>query len=159
MLRSLTDWLMPDLCFLTHYCLSCSDRARVVGGLPDVVAIQEGKVRSLYTLGTACQLPLKLVESGHINPPLNLAFLLVPEPDWKRLGRAHAWGVLDEEREGAGVRRALQTQVRAREIRQHHDRRRHHGGLWQIRPAGQEQVRHRGRRVHRQRLQPGGRGE
>lgn len=25
-------------------CLSCLDRARVVGGLPDVVAIQEGKV-------------------------------------------------------------------------------------------------------------------
>lgn len=38
---------MVDICILAHYCISCLDRARVVGGLPDVVAIQEGKVNKL----------------------------------------------------------------------------------------------------------------
>ncbi|KAI3374803.1 hypothetical protein L3Q82_021358, partial [Scortum barcoo] len=31
----------------THSCISCLDRARVIGGLPDVVAIQEGKSLNL----------------------------------------------------------------------------------------------------------------
>lgn len=39
-------WMMVDVCDLAHSFISCSDRARVVGGLPDVVAIQEGKVNS-----------------------------------------------------------------------------------------------------------------
>lgn len=47
MLHRLTDCQMVDICFLAHSCISCSDRARVVGGLPDVVAIQEGKVNKL----------------------------------------------------------------------------------------------------------------
>uniref|UniRef100_A0A8C4I3S6 Myomesin 1a (skelemin) n=1 Tax=Dicentrarchus labrax TaxID=13489 RepID=A0A8C4I3S6_DICLA len=36
-----------DIYVLAHSCLSCLDRARVVGGLPDVVAIQEGKSLNL----------------------------------------------------------------------------------------------------------------
>lgn len=37
--------------FDTCTCISCLDRARVVGGLPDVVAIQEGKVnKQFFTL-------------------------------------------------------------------------------------------------------------
>uniref|UniRef100_A0A3Q2ZGR0 Myomesin 1a (skelemin) n=1 Tax=Kryptolebias marmoratus TaxID=37003 RepID=A0A3Q2ZGR0_KRYMA len=32
---------------LAHSCISCLDRARVIGGLPDVVAIQEGKSLNL----------------------------------------------------------------------------------------------------------------
>lgn len=84
---------------------------------------------------------------------------IVPEPDRQCLGWACTRGVLDKERQGAGVWRALQTQVRAREVCQHHNRCRHHGRLWQIRPPGQEQVRNRSWRVHRQRLQPRGWGE
>lgn len=38
--RQRFELMMDDCCF------SCSDRARVVGGLPDVVAIQEGKVNN-----------------------------------------------------------------------------------------------------------------
>lgn len=36
---------MTDIFSLAN-CASCLDRARVVGGLPDVVAIQEGKVNN-----------------------------------------------------------------------------------------------------------------
>lgn len=88
-----------------------------------------------------------------------LSFPSVPEPDWECVGRAHTRGLLDEERQGARFRRALQTQVRARQVRQHHNRGGHHGRLWQIRSGGQEQVWQGGRRVHRERVQPRGRGE
>lgn len=40
------SWLMVDGDFMGHSCPSRLDRARVVGGLPDVVAIQEGKVNT-----------------------------------------------------------------------------------------------------------------
>lgn len=43
---------------LAHSCISCSDRARVVGGLPDVVAIQEGKVKAFLLSATMSQSPL-----------------------------------------------------------------------------------------------------
>lgn len=42
----MTDMDWTGIHVLVHSCISCLDRARVVGGLPDVVAIQEGKVNN-----------------------------------------------------------------------------------------------------------------
>uniref|UniRef100_A0A672ZBT1 Myomesin 1a (skelemin) n=1 Tax=Sphaeramia orbicularis TaxID=375764 RepID=A0A672ZBT1_9TELE len=43
----LTGKAWEEFLFVVDSCFSCSDRARVVGGLPDVVAIQEGKSLNL----------------------------------------------------------------------------------------------------------------
>lgn len=79
------------------------------------------------------------------------------EPHWQRMGRPSAWSQLGEEWQRAGTRRSHQAQVWARQVRQHHHRGSQFDRLRQVRPAGEEQVRHRGWRVHRQRLHTRGR--
>ncbi len=101
---------LTDICFSAHSCISCLDRARVVGGLPDVVAIQEGKVSKLdiqcvklfvspssfaFTLSfRGASLPSELCGiqfcMTRIQPLQSPFFSLVPQPDWQCLGRARA---------------------------------------------------------------------
>lgn len=61
---------MGDIYCLAHYCICHLDRARVVGGLPDVVAIQEGKVNTwdIHSVNTMCWAPL-------LHLPLSFSFL------------------------------------------------------------------------------------
>lgn len=80
------------------------------------------------------------------------------EPHRQRVGRTYTWGHLAEEWQRAGTWRSHHAQVWARQVRQHHHRGSQFGRLGQVRPAGEEQVRHRGWRVHRQRLHTRRRG-
>lgn len=145
-----------------------SDRARVAGGLPDVVTIQEGKVvymvLHMVWKKHICATPqiifpqkwqkIKQQQQQNIlfsvSFHLSLHFSLVGfEPDLQYLGWPCTRGHLAKEWTWDGFGRSLYSEVWVRQVCQFHHHQRQYVWLWQVQHPGKEQVRYGERRFHR----------
>lgn len=134
-----------------------SDRARVAGGLPDVVTIQEGKVvymvlHMVYKehFCTAPQIisPQKMTNNN--KKYLSLPFSLIGfEPDLQYLRWPCTRGHLAKEWTWDGFGRSLYSEVWVRQVCQFHHHQRQYIWLRQVQHPGKEQVRYGERRFHR----------
>lgn len=126
-----------------------TDRARVAGGLPDVVTIQEGKVvYMLLCMGWKDKNDTKITK---LSLPSSL---VVSEPDLQYLGRPRTRGHLAKERAWDGFQRSLHSEVWLGQVCQFHHHLRQYVWLRQVQHPGKEQVRYGERRLHRKCLPP-----